>query len=149
MNTSHKPEFEISLEDDEAEASQHRLAVPESGYSDDLPVLTDVVDERIEPFIGDSEPIILEPVDPEPGHQDAAPVLALAPDLAGRIVELDIAINRLIEDWVATELPQLVSRELDALAERLRVKAVTQLQHSLQPLISAEIARRLDGDAEA
>jgi len=149
MNTSHKPEFEISLEDEEAEASLHRPDVPETGDGDDLPVLTDVVDERIEPFIGDSEPIILEPVDPEPELRDAAPVLAPAPDLAGRIVELDIAINRLIEDWVATELPQLVSRELDALAERLRVKAVTQLQHSLQPLISAEIARRLDGDAEA
>ena len=151
MNTSHKPEFEISLEDEEAEASALRTDASGAGDGDgdDLPVLTDVVDERIEPFIGDSEPIILEPVDPEPVHQDAAPVLALAPDLAGRIVELDIAINRLIEDWVATELPQLVSRELDALAERLRVKAVTQLQHSLQPLISAEIARRLDGDAEA
>lgn len=147
MNTSHKPEFEISLEDDEAEASQHRLEVPESGDSDDLPVLTDVVDERIEPFIGDSEPIILEAVEPEPELQP--PVLAPAPDLAGQIVELDIAIKRLIEDWVATELPQLVSRELDDLAERLRVKAVTQLQHSLLPLISAEIASRLDNDSEA
>ncbi|MDD2990420.1 MAG: hypothetical protein PHI64_15875 [Zoogloea sp.] len=149
MNTSHKPEFEISLEDDEAEASQHRLAVPESGDSDDLPVLTDVVDERIEPFIGDSEPIILEAVEPEPEPELQPPVLAPAPDLAGRIVELDIAIKRLIEDWVATELPQLVSRELDDLAERLRVKAVTQLQHSLLPLISAEIASRLDNDSEA
>lgn len=149
MNTSHKPEFEVPLEDEEAEGVPHRPDAPEAGDSDDLPVLTDVVDERIEPFIGDSEPIILEPVGSEPELQDAASVLAPVPDLAGRIVELDIAINRLIEDWVATELPQLVSRELDALAERLRVKAVTQLQHSLQPLISAEIARRLDDDPEA
>ena len=149
MNTSHKPEFEIPLEDEEAEGVLHRPDAPEAGDGDDLPVLTDVVDERIEPFIGDNEPIILEPVGPEPELDDDLPVLTATPDLAGRIVELDIAINRLIEDWVATELPQLVSRELDALAERLRVKAVTQLQHSLQPLISAEIARRLDGDHEA
>lgn len=149
MNTSHKPEFEIPLEDEEAEGVPHRPDAPEAGDGDDLPVLTDVVDERIEPFIGDNEPIILEPVSPEPELDDDLPVLTATPDLAGRIVELDIAINRLIEDWVATELPQLVSRELDALAERLRVKAVTQLQHSLQPLISAEIARRLDDDPEA
>lgn len=149
MNTSHKPEFEIPLEDEEAEGLPHRPEAPEAGDGDDLPVLTDVVDERIEPFIGDNEPIILEPVGPEPELDDDLPVLTATPDLAGRIVELDIAINRLIEDWVATELPQLVSRELDALAERLRVKAVTQLQHSLQPLISAEIARRLDDDPEA
>ncbi|MCK6392346.1 hypothetical protein [Zoogloea sp.] len=149
MNTSHKPEFEIPLEDEEAEGLPHRPEAPEAGDGDDLPVLTDVVDERIEPFIGDNEPIILEPVGPEPELDDDLPVLTATPDLAGRIVELDIAINRLIEDWVTTELPQLVSRELDALAERLRVKAVTQLQHSLQPLISAEIARRLDDDPEA
>jgi hypothetical protein len=149
MNTSHKPEFEIPLEDEEAEGLPHRPEAPEAGDGDDLPVLTDVVDERIEPFIGDNEPIILEPVGPEPELDDDLPVLTATPDLAGRIVELDIAINRLIEDWVATELPQLVSRELDALAERLRVKAVTQLQHSLQPLISAEIARLLDSDSEA
>ncbi len=151
MNTSHKPEFEIPLEDEEAEGLPHRPDAPEAGDGDgdDLPVLTDVVDERIEPFIGDNEPIILEPVGPEPEVDDDLPVLTATPDPAERIVELDIAISRLIEDWVATELPQLVSRELDALAERLRVKAVTQLQHSLQPLISAEIARRLDGDPEA
>jgi predicted alpha/beta-fold hydrolase len=117
-------------------------------------VLTDVVDERIEPYIGDSEPIILEPMTPEAELTDAAPVLAtgitMAPvDLAERLVTLDTAISRLIEDWVANELPQLVSRELDDLAERLRVKASAHLRATLQPLISAEIANTLDDDAEA
>lgn len=136
----HKSEFEISLEDEET-------GTP--GDADDLPVLTDVVDERVEPFIGDSEPIILEPVTPEPAiFEPAAAFPAPSTDLAERLVRLDIAINRLIEDWVATSLPQLISRELDDLAERLRVKAVTQLQHSLQPLISAEIARSLDQDVD-
>lgn len=154
MNIPRKPEFEISLEDEEAEAGPHRDDEPTSTDGDDLPVLTDVVDERIEPYIGDSEPIILEPVTPEAELADAAPVFAagitMPPvDLAERLVTLDTAISRLIEDWVANELPQLVSRELDDLAERLRMKASAHLRATLQPLISAEIANTLDDDAEA
>lgn len=153
MNIPRNPEFEISLEDEEADARPPRTDEPTSADGDDLPVLTDVVDERIEPYIGDSEPIILEPVTPDVELAEETPPLTSAPlpptDLAERLVTLDTAISRLIEDWVANELPQLVSRELDDLAERLRMKASAHLRATLQPLISAEIANTLDNDAEA
>lgn len=147
MNTPRNPEFEISLEDEEAESSRNHDDEPTSIDGDDLPVLTDVVDERIEPYIGDSEPIILEPMHSEAELAHTAPPAGItqAPgDLAERLVTLDTAISRLIEDWVANELPQLVSRELDDLAERLRLKASAHLRATLQPLISAEIANTLD-----
>lgn len=156
MKIPRNPEFEISLEDEEAEAGPRRDDEPTSTDGDDLPVLTDVVDERIEPYIGDSEPIILEPVNADADLAEVTAATATAAaitmpsvDLAERLVILDTAISRLIEDWVANELPQLVSRELDDLAERLSMKASAHLRATLQPLISAEIANTLDDDAEA
>ena len=72
MSITPNPEMEVSLDDEEAEhliartdALIHRhesFAAPSE--TDDLPVLTDVVDERIEPYIGETSPIILEPVTP-------------------------------------------------------------------------------------
>jgi hypothetical protein len=162
MSTIPKPELEISLDDEEAEhliertdALIHRhesFAAPSE--TDDLPVLTDVVDERLEPFIGEAAPIILEPVSPEPIPPEARtePVFALPPapiDQAERLVALDTAISRHIEEWVANELPQLVSRELDDLAERLRSAAAAHLRATLLPLVSAEIADQLDSTPDA
>ena len=147
MNTPRNPEFESSLEDEEADSGRNHDDEPTGIDGDDLPVLTDVVDERIEPYIGDSEPIILEPMRTEAELAHTAPTAGITQppgDLAERLVTLDTAISRLIEDWVANELPQLVSRELDDLAERLRVKASAHLRATLQPLISAEIANTLD-----
>lgn len=152
MNTPRNPDFEISLEDEEAEPAPQQDNVAASTDLDDLPVLTDVVDERVEPYIGHNEPIILEPVSPDMDFALAPPVAGIAAppaDLAERLVTLDTAISRLVDDWVANELPQLVSRELDDLAERLRVAASAHLRATLQPLISAEIANTLDDDAEA
>lgn len=146
MNATHKPDLEISLDDDELRSFD---ALDEG---DDLPVLTDVVDERIEPYIGaPATPIILEPVsndaEPEPGIPAPAPSERAANHLAERLVALDTAINRHIEEWVNNELPQLVSRELDDLAERLREAAAAHLRATLLPALSAEIADTLD-DAE-
>jgi hypothetical protein len=155
MSTIQNPELEISLDDEEAEhliertdALIHRhesFAAPSE--TDDLPVLTDVVDERLEPFI-------LEPVSPAPEQAEtrAEPVFTLLPgpvDQAERLVALDTAISRHIEDWVANELPQLVSRELDDLAERLRNTAAAHLRATLLPLVSAEIADQLDSTPDA
>lgn len=152
MNIPRNPEFEISLDDEEAESVLHRNDEPIRTDGDDLPVLTDVVDDRIEPYIGDSEPIILEPLSPELARAEAAFAAGITTppaDLAERLVTLDTAISRLLDDWVANELPQLVSRELDDLTERLRVKASAHLRATLQPLISAAIANTLDDDTEA
>lgn len=146
--TQTKPEFEISLDDEEVAAS---LDEPDEG--DDLPVLTDVVDERIEPYISESSnPIILEPINEAPAPEgEPASRLAVgqATDhLAERLVALDTAISRHIEEWVNNELPQLVSRELDDLAERLREAAGAHLRATLLPLLSAEIADKLDDDSQ-
>jgi hypothetical protein len=143
MTQTAKPDFEISL-DDEDTPPLDALA-----EGDDLPVLTDVVEERIEPYIGElTTPIILEPVGEETPQKAAAQFLAPAspaPDhLAERLVALDTAISRHIEEWVNNELPQLVSRELDDLAERLREAAAAHLRATLLPAISAEIADTLD-----
>ena len=140
MNTHPDSEFEISLDDEDIEHLTEKPDVPDrhnanfaaAPEADDLPVLTDVVDEYPEPFIGESTPIIL--------GQD---------ELAERLVALDTAISRHIEDWVANELPQLISRELDELAERLSHKAAAHLRTSLLPLVSSEIADTLDSEPQA
>ena len=59
---------------------------------------------------------------------------------AERLATLDAAIRRHIEEWVSTELPQLVSRELDDLAERLQATAAAHLRATVLPLIASEIA---------
>ncbi|KAB2968734.1 MAG: hypothetical protein F9K15_08180 [Zoogloea sp.] len=66
--------------------------------------------------------------------------------MAERLIALETAISRHIEDWMANELPQLLSRELDEFAERIRIKAVAHLRSTLLPLISTEIADNLDDD---
>jgi len=161
MNTHPDSEFEVSLDDEDTEhltekpdvADRHSASLAAAPEADDLPVLTDVVDERLEPFIGESAPIILESVQPEPSISEAfPPVFGPQPgqdELAERLVALDTAISRHIEDWVANELPQLISRELDELAERLSHKAAAHLRASLLPLVSSEIADTLDSESQA
>ena len=154
MSTHPNPEFEIALDDEEGDRLMSKtdaLIQRHAGFAitpevDDLPVLTDVVDDRLEPFIGESAPVVLQPVEPEPTIVETPPASFDGPDLSQRLVALDTAISRHIEEWVANELPQLVSRELDELAERLRTQATAHLRATLLPLISAEIAETLDDD---
>lgn len=162
MTPHPKTELEIPLDDEDGEVLIEKAALmhrPDSFVApddDDLPVLTDVVDERVEPFIGDAATIILEPTSDEPAigepeMLDETPVIAaetaLPDDLAERLVALDTAIARHIENWVATELPQLISRELDELAARISDKAAAHLRATLLPVVSAEIADTLDNDS--
>ena len=83
------------------------------------------------------------------GDEIIATARAEAERLAERLVILDTAISRHIQEWVATELPQLVSLELDDLAERLQATAASHLRATLLPLISTEIADTLDKGPEA
>lgn len=161
--TSHpKTELEIPLEDEDgdvliekAAALMHRHERLIAADDDDLPVLTDVVEERIEPFIGERAPIVLTPADDEPALGepeivDDSPVIApaaAAVDFQAQLVALDAAIARHIEHWVANELPQLVSRELDELAARIGDKAAAHLRATLLPAVSAEIADTLDNQS--
>lgn len=136
-------DFIVPLDDEEgdrllqkADALIHRhesFAIPPE--VDDLPVLTEVVDERIEPYIGDA-PLLELPAmneDPEPGAQAGA--------MAGDLSLLDDALRHHLDEWVDNELPQLISRELDALADRLALAAANHLRATLLPLLSAEIRR--------
>ena len=104
---------------------------------DDLPVLTDIVDP--------SELTGL----PRPGP---ANTLAAAPQrppsaanrLAEQLVSLDTDIAREVEAWVAAELPQLLSRELDRLSERLREETLAHLRATLLPALSERISHSLE-----
>lgn len=149
MNIHHSSDFEISLEDEDSEPHFSAEIDAAGTDGDDLPVLTEVVNDRVEPYIGESTPIILEPITPEPAAFDAV-ALACPEDatnlMAERLIALETAISRHIEDWMANELPQLLSRELDEFADRIRVKAVAHLRSTLLPLISTEIADNLDDD---
>lgn len=149
MSIHHSSDFEISLEDEDTEPHFSAEIDEDNADGDDLPVLTEVVTERVEPYIGESTPIILEPLTPEPELLEVLPTIApeAATNLmAERLIALETAISRHIEDWMANELPQLLSRELDEFADRIRVKAVAHLRSTLLPLISTEIADNLDDD---
>lgn len=149
MNVPHNSDFEISLEDEDTEPHFSAETDGDNADVDDLPVLTEVVTERIEPYIGESTPIILEPLTPEPELLEVLPTIepeAATNLMAERLIALETAISRHIEDWMANELPQLLSRELDEFADRIRVKAVAHLRSTLLPLISTEIADNLDDD---
>lgn len=79
----------------------------------------------------------------------AAAARAEADRIAERLATLDAAIRRHIEEWVGTELPQLVSRELDDLAERLQATAAAHLRATVLPLIASEIADTIPPGPEA
>ncbi|NMG15273.1 hypothetical protein [Aromatoleum bremense] len=103
---------------------------------DELPVLTDIVDP--------SELEGLELAEPVPAAATAESVPIAASELAEQLVSLDTAISREVENWFATELPQLLSRELDKLADRLQVEALAHLRATLLPTLSEHISRSLE-----
>ncbi len=104
---------------------------------DELPVLTDIVDpselEGLE---------LAEPVPAAAATAESVPIAAS--ELAEQLVSLDTAISREVENWFATELPQLLSRELDKLADRLQVEALAHLRATLLPTLSEHISRSLE-----
>ena len=161
MTEAPKAELEIPLEDEDADPlfekadaliQRHASFAIESEL-DDLPVLTDVVEPPAPVTAAapaaEPAPSAAEPPLPDLAAAIAAAAQAEADRLAERLVVLDSAINRHIQEWVATELPQLVSRELDDLAERLQATAASHLRATLLPLISTEIADTLDKGPEA
>lgn len=154
MTSPRPPDFEISLEDEELVTALSSFEME----TDDIPVLTDVVDERIEPFIGNAppplpdeepetllfasalnEPILLEPMTPFPASSPGASTGLSDEQKAA----LQAAIAHHLEKWVSHELPQLLYQELDELAERLSRKAASHLQATVLPAIVAEIDETL------
>jgi len=143
---------------------------------DDLPILTDVVDEdelppeallppKRAPLPGAAPaaaPTVQPAVAPSPQQPPVPPAQAfsaptptpqaapasLSPHQVEQLVRLDTEISREVEAWLANELPQILSRELDSLAERVRMQALAHLRATLLPTLSERIARRLDGSEE-
>lgn len=97
------------------------------GAIDDLPVLTDVVDAPAAPAWRAN------------GREEEARAR-----LVERLAELDTVLSQAIECWVAEELPQILSREFDAMNERIREQAVAHLRATLYPELSNEVADLLD-----
>jgi hypothetical protein len=99
--------------------------------ADDLPLLTEVVDALPAPAFA----------------VEAAPAPSQEVLLAERLVALDGAIAREVESWLANELPQLLSAELDRLAERLRSQALAQMRATLLPALSQHLSDTLGPDS--
>lgn len=107
---------------------------------EDLPVLTEVVD-----------PAELSSVLYAPQHAGAQAPVPLPPpvsQLAEQLISLDTDISRAVEAWFATELPQLLSRELDRLSARLQEEAIAHLRATLLPTLSEHISRNLEKNAD-
>lgn len=94
--------------------------------------------------IDDDLPILTEIIETAPSAPDA---FAAQTALVEQLVELDTELNREIEHWFATELPELLETELELMSRQLREKALAHLRATLLPMLSARIARRLDSAA--
>ncbi len=108
--------------------------------ADDLPLLTDVVADH-NPAAAPSA--VLVPPQPEPVQQQSKQAL-----LAETLIQLDTDIGREVETWLATELPQILSRELGGLADRIRKETLAQLRATLLPALSERIASEFDSGDE-
>lgn len=123
---------------------RHRAAEPAVPESDDgdLPILTDVVTD-----FDDGIPPLDDPAPSQPApsaHDTTADRDRNRAVLVEHLVQIDTLIAREVEAWLANELPQLLSRELDSLSERLRVETLAHLRATLLPTLSDHIASRLD-----
>lgn len=111
--------------------------------TDDLPILTDIVVD-----FDDSIPLLSERTMPQADALQPAPLPSATEDDRARLVEhlvqIDTVITREVENWLSTELPQLLSREFDSLSARLRTEALAHLRATLLPTLSEHIANRLD-----
>jgi hypothetical protein len=105
---------------------------------DDLPLVTDVVDDP-PPALPATPPVV-------PPAAAAHPVQSTHADeieRTERLVDIDTAVQRTVEAWVAAELPAIIERELAQAADRLHEETVAHLRATLLPRLSERIAERL------
>lgn len=157
--------------DELADAAPEAFTPFGAGLEDeDLPILTEVVDDldlppgwNAPPTAPPSAPQMPPPMPAAPTSApdaplkraielDASPLNApaitledrIAYQIAERLVELDTQIARSIGDWMETEFPQLLRRELDHLGERLQAEMRAHLRATLLPELSARISEQMD-----
>jgi hypothetical protein len=140
---------------------------------DDLPILTEIVDElelppeRTEQAARPLPPLsataaltasvstafsaspIAEPSPPStPGAPSATARMStedrITYQIAERLVELDTQIARSINEWMDKELPQLLQRQLEHLSEQLQTEMQAHLRATLLPELSAHISAQLE-----
>lgn len=112
--------------------AEQGAARPRAALDDeDLPILTDVVDDL---------ELVQEPAS-APAAQGAA---AAAPARPGDAQKgLEQAVLREVESWITSEMPRILARELDQLGERLREEMLAHLQSTLAPRLSGRQAADL------
>ena len=140
---------------------------------DDLPILTEIVDElelppeRTEQAARPLPPLsataaltasvsaafsaspIVEPSTPSTPSAPSATARMSTEDrityqIAERLVELDTQIARSISEWMDKELPQLLQRQLEHLSEQLQTEMQAHLRATLLPELSAHISAQLE-----
>ena len=137
---------------------------------DDLPILTEIVDELELPPEGTEQ--AARPLPPLSASAalsasvsaafSASPIAEPTPtpapsatsrmttedrityQIAERLIELDTQIARSISAWMDTEFPQLLQRQLDRLSEQLQTEMQAHLRATLLPELSAHISAQLD-----
>lgn len=107
---------------------------------EDLPILTEVVEDFAPAQPASPQPAPAQPPAPVPERSETEDAATL---MAENLIELDTAIQREVEAWFTNELPQVLSRELDRLSDRLREEALTHLRSTLLPALSERISRSL------
>jgi len=125
----------------QADAFLKRHRHPQA-LDDEPPMLTEVVDE-------DDDLPVLTSVDdgaPEPATHVAANPESVPPDFVEQLIELDALINRRIDDWLNTELPVVLSAQIDAAKARIRDEIHAHVRSTLLSDISNEISRLLDAN---
>ena len=144
-------EADILLEKADALLRRHKIREDKSAAAppsdDDLPVLTDIVDDlMIEPLLRFDTSAEPAPLPKRAGTHAApqAPAPEASVELAELLVNLDTELAREVENWFADELPQLVTRELDRFAQRLREEATAHMRATLIPALSERIAVLLE-----
>ena len=121
--------YDELLEKAEALMRRHKGSA-DADVLDDLPVLTDIVE--VEDAAGD--------------EGDGKPVDEM--QMVERLIALDARLARAIEDWMETELPQIVAREVATVGERIREQALAHLRATLLPRLSQDISALLDPEAD-
>lgn len=112
--------------------------------SDELPILTDVVDES-DPELSR----LVAQANTAASAQDTALSGQLPADtLTERLIRLDTELSREIETWVSKEFPQILAGELERLTERMQTEMITHLRAVLLPELSQRISRLLDREQD-
>lgn len=69
---------------------------------------------------------------------------AASMQMSEHLIQLDAFIAQAVDGWMARELPQIISGELDSLVERLKTQAAAHMRATLLPEISDRLSLLLD-----